>query len=415
MTKSHNILFVHYGDNGIRGSEQILLNIIKNLSHDFKAYLWTNSPALEKAAKPYVSESRLSKFTLLLNWEKPRFDLLNFFHLISTAKKLIKDYQIDLIHCNSAGPNQWLHSVSTSLKVPVILHLHAHYLMRDLITLRVLGSPLIVTASPSVEHELLELGAHTSSIQTIKNSIDDRKFLSAKPVSVRKIICAKKDETVIATTGALIPTKGQHILLEALTILKNKGHRIKLALIGTGDYKKNLEDLSKQLGISSDVFFLGQRSDVAELLKGDVDIFVTPTFGETYPLVVQEAAFAALPIIATKVGSISTMLEHDESGLLINHNDPQGLAAAIEHLLLHHDKAKSLGEAAFKTATEKFTLKRFTHEFDTLYRTVLSHQLMATNTFKNKIIWLQFTFSYLSQLIIKKLNLKNRTRVVKTI
>ena len=415
MTKSHNILFVHYGDDGIRGSEQILLNIIQNLSHDFRAYLWTNSPALEKAAKPFVSNSRLDKFTLLLNWEKPRFDLVNFFHLISTAKKLIKDHQIDLIHCNSAGPNQWLQSVSTSLKVPVILHLHAHYLMRDLITLRVLGSPLIVTASPSVEHELLGLGIDTLSIQTIRNSIDDRKFLSDKPVSVRKMICAKKDETVIASTGALIPTKGQHILLEALSILKNKGYRVKLALIGTGDYKKSLDDLSKHLGISSDVSFLGQRNDVASLLKGDVDIFVTPTFGETYPLVVQEAAFAALPIIATKVGSITAMLKHNESALLINHNDTHGLADAIEDLLLHQSKAESLGEAAFRTASKKFTLKRFTHEFDTLYRTVLSHPLMATYTFKNKIIWLRFAFSYLSQLIIKKLRLKNRTRVEKTI
>jgi glycosyltransferase involved in cell wall biosynthesis len=415
MTNSHNILFVHYGDDGIRGSEQILLNIIKNLSHDFRAYLWTNSPSLEKAAKPFVSESRLDNFTLLLNWEKPRFNLVNFLHLISTAKKLIKGYQIDLIHCNSAGPNQWLQSVSTSLKVPVILHLHAHYLMRDLISLRVLGSPLIVTASPSVEAELLDLGLPSSNTQTITNSIDDRKFMSDKPVSVRKLICASKDETVIATTGALIPTKGQHILIEALSILKNKGYPVKLALIGSGYYKQNLENLSKQLGISSDVFFLGQRNDVASLLKGDVDIFVTPTFGETYPLVVQEAAFAALPIIATKVGSITAMLKHNESALLINHNDTQGLVEAIEDLLLHQDKAKSLGEAAYKTASKKFTLTRFTHEFDGLYRNVLSNPEQAISTFKNRLTWLYFTFNYLSRLLIRKLNFRSTIRVEKSI
>jgi glycosyltransferase involved in cell wall biosynthesis len=98
--------------------------------------------------------------------------------------------------------------------------------------------------------------------------------------------------------------------------------------------------------ISKRVFFLGERSDVPELMRLS-DVFVLPAWHEGMPMSILEAMAYGVPIVATNVGGVPELLE-DGCGILVPPKDEVALAAAIEEILSHSDRAARLKEAAFR-------------------------------------------------------------------
>lgn len=372
MSTDKSILFVHFGDNGIRGSERVLIDLICNLPQRFKPHLWTNNPALANELTGHCVTITEDCFTQLLGWVAPRFDVRNYLTLRRKAKTLLKNNQIDLIHCNSAAPNQWLSPIARQLKTPLILHLHAHYLLRDLLGLRVFSVPCVVSASPTVTEELENWVGAQKLFRTITNSINRNLFTQAKPTDLKSELGLDSKDCLFICVGALVPAKGPMVLLKALKQLDQNGVRVNLAFAGEGLYRHELETFCSDNGLSDQVHFLGQRSDIPSVLSGDIDGFVTPTLFECYPLVLGEAGLAGLPTIASKTGGIPYIIEHEKSGLLVEPDDSNSLASAIERLVLNPKFRKRLGEKFQTDAQARFDMKRFVVQFVSLYEQALN-------------------------------------------
>jgi glycosyltransferase involved in cell wall biosynthesis len=210
------------------------------------------------------------------------------------------------------------------------------------------SSNLIILSTPiAFDHEpLLRLFRHNSIV--IYGGVSSTQLnIGRKPV-----LPAREEKTSLLLFVSKLTFgheyKGLDILLKALKILKSKHFKARLLVVGEGPLKQIYAKLSSDLGLSlnQDVSFLGYIDD-AQLsqLYSQTDIFVLPSRNksEGLGLVAIEAMAAGKPIVTTKVAGVSHYILCCGGGLVVNPNDPMGLANTLETLIKNKRKAKFMG------------------------------------------------------------------------
>jgi len=156
-------------------------------------------------------------------------------------------------------------------------------------------------------------------------------------------------ENSILFVGAFEERKGLHLLLEALSRVAKSIPDVCLYVIGTGEKPRKLllEKMCRKLGIMKHVKFLGFKTapEIADWhLRSK--IFVMPSKIENSPNALTEAMVSGMPIIASDRGGIGSLVEHNESGVLVNPDDASQMSQAIVNLLLDKDLRRNLGKNA---------------------------------------------------------------------
>ena len=153
----------------------------------------------------------------------------------------------------------------------------------------------------------------------------------------------------------LTPHKGVDILLESAQILKRRGIQFELQIVGSGppDYQQELVKLTERLGLTSQVRFLGpvEYTQLREVYL-QADIHVLSSLGEGVPRVILESWAVSTPLVATAVGGIPGIVEHEKNGLLVPPGDAEALAAAIERVISHGELRRTLIKNGFAFASE---------------------------------------------------------------
>jgi len=162
------------------------------------------------------------------------------------------------------------------------------------------------------------------------------------------------DSVIIGTVGRLEPVKGHdYLIIAAKTILHNHPN-VFFVFLGDDRRDGELQELVKEKDISEKVYFAGYSNEVAAWLKC-FDIFVLPSLSEGMPVVVLEAMFMKLPVVATNVGGTGEVVLDGKTGLLVPKADPERLAEAILQLIKNPQQRQELAEAGYKRAREHFT------------------------------------------------------------
>ena len=139
------------------------------------------------------------------------------------------------------------------------------------------------------------------------------------------------------------PGEGADVFLRAASLVARVLPEARFVLIGDGRLRRKLEALAGDLGLLEEsVRFLGFRDDAADLIAG-LDILAVPSRSDGTPLVVGEAMTAGVPVVATRVGGLPDQVTHRQTGLVVDPEDPEGLATALVSLLLAPDEARQLG------------------------------------------------------------------------
>lgn len=138
--------------------------------------------------------------------------------------------------------------------------------------------------------------------------------------------------------GVLAPRRRIEDIIIAMSLLKSKELEITLDIVGSFDhcisYKERLEGLAENLGIKKYVNFLGSLNDEDLIRKyAESDIFIFPTYMQTWGLVVFEAMSASLPVILTNSCGASEVLIDHENSIIVPPKSPQDIANAIQELL----------------------------------------------------------------------------------
>ena len=381
--KPINILFTHYGDNWIRGSERCLLDLLRHINRrQFHPIVWCNSPLMLAKVRALGITAYLNDFPLLLNWSTPRFNIMAFAALIKKGIQLVNRHQVQLLHANSAAPNQWLNFVARICRVPLLAHLHSSYQLRDCMSLGLHQVPMLVGVSQPVLDSLSANGVDTSRCQVIANGIDCKRLENQPNVNLRAQLGLHSNDFLIATTASLIKRKGVDLIIDATQQLSQQGVPIHLVVIGDGEERALLERQIKRLRLSSRVSLLGEQTDVAGLLHNSADVFVSAAHEEVFGLALAEASLIGLPVVSTAVGA-DNLIKHNETGFLVESNNSSALAEALNILYKNPKLRLFFASNGRENIIKNFTIDRYTADFEKLYLNILGEPEMQTSWYRH--------------------------------
>ena len=201
----------------------------------------------------------------------------------------------------------------------------------------------------------------------IHSGVDIEKFKQSPVSAVEKKRSLGLDQNglVVGFIGWLLPIKGPMHLLKAMEDVWRDYENTVLVFIGKGDLDVDLRAAALKTGANGRVNFLGWRSDIEEIMP-IFDIFVLPSLNEGMGRVLVEAMAAGKPIVASNVGGIPDLVEHDYNGLLVPPGDEKALAAAIRQLINDPAKAKMMGQRG-QERCHQFSVESMAEKIDALY------------------------------------------------
>jgi glycosyltransferase involved in cell wall biosynthesis len=215
----------------------------------------------------------------------------------------------------------------------------------------------VVANSSAARDQLEREGVPPSRIRLIANGLDPLRFTPAPPrATLERIV-------MVANLRA---EKGHDTLLTAVPRILERHPGASVTLVGEGPRREPLEVLARALGVDGRVRFVGERRDVAPVLR-DHDLFVLPSRSEAFPNALIEAMATALPVVATRVGGIPEVVRDGVNGRLVAPDDPDALADAVCALMGDPAAAAALGRAARRDVERHYTIDRMVERFEQLY------------------------------------------------
>jgi glycosyltransferase involved in cell wall biosynthesis len=170
----------------------------------------------------------------------------------------------------------------------------------------------------------------------------------------------QREPPVVGLVGRLQPGKGQDRLLRAQALLHERGHQIHTVLVG-GDayglssaYALSLPSLIEELGLASDVTMTGQVADAGPYID-QMDVLVSASDSESFGVVLLEAMARGVTVVAVDSGGPAEIIVDGVSGLLVQSDEPEALADALEPLLVSPDQHEDLSRAARERFLREFT------------------------------------------------------------
>ncbi len=229
----------------------------------------------------------------------------------------------------------------------------------------------VVAVSRHVKDELTGIyEAPADRITVVPCGVDPSWFAAVEEKHLKDLrsALAAPESKIVAYVGRLDPEKGVDRLLQALAATLPRFPQTTLVIAGKGSEQPRLEELAKRLRVADHVKLLGYVKGAAlEALYKTTDILVCPSTYEPFGIVPLEGMINRVPVIASDVGGMAEIVEHERSGLKVAPNDAHALAAAIESLLADPGKAKRLGDAGHERARRVYGWDRVAELVEAVY------------------------------------------------
>ena len=202
-------------------------------------------------------------------------------------------------------------------------------------------------------------------IQAIRNLLDLPNLRSRSPSDTPPL-------WHIVSVGRLTAEKGHQYLIEALHLLNTKYNRqnFTATILGDGALQTDLAQLVNRYHLSDRIQMPGFCEDIFSMLS-TAHLFVLPSLHESSPNALIEAMGVGLPCIASNVGGVLDLIDHQENGLLIPPRASGALAEAVNDLLTNQESAVSLGRNARQKIEEMFDNDRSIQQLEAVYQDCL--------------------------------------------
>ena len=199
-------------------------------------------------------------------------------------------------------------------------------------------------------------GFPRDKIVVIPNGIDTDVFIPnpEERAHVRAEWGVAKDETLIGLVGRLHPMKDHRTFIRAAAKLSGMHGRVRFACIGDGpsEYRRELLELSGQLGLREQVIWESARGDMPSVYNA-LDIATSSSYGEGFPNVVGEAMACKVPCVVTDVGDSAIIV--GDTGFVVPPRDPDALAEGWERMLARlASEGTQLGEKVRSRIVKEF-------------------------------------------------------------
>lgn len=221
-----------------------------------------------------------------------------------------------------------------------------------------------IAVSSFIKDDLVSCGIAAGKISVIHNGVEETTPVMQTPPAPNRL--------TVGIAGQIIPRKGHEDLLEAVSILKQKGKNITVIIAGQGDegFIGQLQLLSDKLGISESVEWRGYVEDKKAIYKGMHLLAAPSRTDEPFALVVLEANMFAIPVIATHTGGFAESITDGENGFLVPPSAPDRLADKIEELCDNPDLLVKMSQQARERALQEFTKDMMVNKINNLIQTI---------------------------------------------
>ena len=183
------------------------------------------------------------------------------------------------------------------------------------------------------------------------------------------------DPPSILCVGFVSPRKNQNAFIEALVPLREK-HDFRLVFLGRAPsgagYTEAFFRLVRRYSWIEYAGFLGREGLREELAKAS--ILALPSLEDNCPMVILEAAAAGVPVVASRVGGIPDLIEHEVNGLLFHPEDADSIRESVGKALTHRSQSQSLADSAKRLAKKRFHPVAVAEQHLAIYREVLSRR-----------------------------------------
>jgi glycosyltransferase involved in cell wall biosynthesis len=304
-----------------------------------------------------------------------------------TLIREIRRRRPDIVHTHTAkaGMLGRLAAILAMRPRPVIVHTyHGHVLegyfgraktalYRSLERWLAKRSDALIGVSSATVDDLVRLGVEDRpKFRVIPIGLDLDPFVAATAAdgqAFREEAGVRDGELLLTFVGRLVPIKRVDVLLRAVSHARGVGAPVRLAVVGDGALRPELEGLAAELGIADAVFFAGYRGDMVPVAAA-ADFAVLSSDNEGTPVSLIEAAAAAKPAAATTVGGVPDVVLPD-CGLLTPPGAPIELGEAIAALAGDAERRAAMGEHARRHVTERFTVERLVGDIGRLYEDLI--------------------------------------------
>ena len=232
----------------------------------------------------------------------------------------------------------------------------------------------LIAVSQATVDDLVRLGvAPRDAFQVVPLGLDLARFDDLAPdagADFRRRLGMEPDEVLVTFVGRLVAIKRVDVLLRAFASLRDTNPPLRLAIVGDGELRDELERLAAELDLGERVRFLGYRTDMAEIAAA-ADVAVLSSDNEGTPVSLIEAAAAGVPAVATAVGGVPDVVA-PQTGILVPAGDAEALAAGVARLAADATLRERMGERARAHVRERFAVERLLGDIDALYEELLA-------------------------------------------
>lgn len=284
-------------------------------------------------------------------------------HLESAARRFLRQHEVEVIMGEFLDASlQWA-NVAKDLGIRFLAHAHGYDVSARLREpawrseyLRYNAADGVITMSHASRDQLLELGLVPSKVHVIPYGVDVPAVPPAR---------AAHDTVRCLAVGRMIEKKAPIVALDAFRRALEMYPNLRLDFVGAGALFPAAEQFVQAFHLGSHVTLHGQkRNEEVQRMMQDADVFiqhsVTAADGnqEGLPVSILEAMAHALPVVATNHAGIPEAVDHGHTGFLVGEGDSETMAGFIDRLARNHDLRRTMGNAGWLRAEERFSWVR---------------------------------------------------------
>jgi len=363
----------------VGGLENGVVNLINHLDHQFYRHIIcciTHSGNMAKRLERYDVQ--------IVEFEKKKG---HDWFLVFRLARLFWMLKPHIVHTRNWGTIDAIIAAWLS-RVPIRLHgehgwkkedLHDKSMKKQLAwrVLSLLVNQFVAVSMQLAEWLMHDIGINKKKVTIITNGVDLKKFDGlAEKKAIRQKLGLSADKFVIGSVGRLDPVKDYVSLVRAFWNSMEKCPNAHLILVGNGPCWEEINNLKGILGLQDQISILGERDDVAGLLCA-MDVFVLPSLFEGISNTILEAMAVGLPVIATRVGGNSELVDHGKTGLLVSPQNICALEEAINTYFSNPELCTQHGAAGKKKIERELSLAKMVQSYHVLYSGLVGDRFLV--------------------------------------
>jgi glycosyltransferase involved in cell wall biosynthesis len=229
----------------------------------------------------------------------------------------------------------------------------------------------IIVPTQSIEKKIRNWGVQNKNILAIATGVEEKEYNNANRGLIRKKYGIEENEILLLLVSRLTDEKNIQFLFRSMFATLNSNPQAKFMVVGGGYLLPNLQKLSLSQGLEKQIFFteIIAKEEIKNYYAAG-DIFVHTSKSETQGMVLTEAMFMGLPIVAVSATGACDIVENNQTGFLVSENERE-FARAVEKLILDKALREKFSLRSMAIAREKYTAQVCAKKMLAMYASVI--------------------------------------------